>query len=148
MLVQLIALGEFESFPVPDVVTPPERTIRLTRAGASASATQAIDPYNVLDYVLDLSELLENDEQFASATLEVLPSASLRGFAIDQGGQYGVVELDNSHILIWPRIDAARQADAIWSGQGASCSFEISMTTTSVPPRKWQKTAVVTVAQQ
>lgn len=149
MLVQLIALGALDE-PAPGgaIVTPPERIIKLTRSGSLATATQAIDPYNALDYVLDLSALLEDAEQFVSATLEVLPAAALLGFTIDQAGEYGVQQLDDSHILIWPRIAAPNQGDSGWAGQGASCNFEISMTTDSVPPRKWQKTASVKVAQQ
>ena len=147
MLVQLLALGLFDT-PASNVVTPPERIIKLTRGGSLATAAQAIDPYNALDYVLDMSELLENGEQFAVATLEVMPAASLLGFTIDQAGQYGVEQIDDSHILIWPRIAEPDHANAAWAGQGSSCSFEISMTTDSVPPRKWQKTAAVRVAQQ
>lgn len=147
MIVQLIAMGMFDT-PAGNVVTPPERIIALTRSAGFVTASHVVDPYDVLNFKLDLSALLEEDEAFVSATLEVLPAAALLGFSIIDAGQYAPQQIDDSHILIWPQIAAPNQANAAWAGQGSDCGFEITMITDSTPPRKWQRTVNIRWAQK
>jgi len=155
MLTLLLALGVFATgLPgnggqQPSAIsTPLARTILLSRTNGFTTASHAIDPYDVLNYEIDLSPLLEAGERFVSAEIAVLPASAVQGFKIPEDGPYGAFELDDRHIRIWPQIAPEDQGSAGWSGQGATCGFEVYATTDSMPPRKWQRTVLIRVAQR
>jgi len=153
MLTVLLATGFFNSddtaFGTPsDVTTPASRTIVLTQAGTSFVAAQSIDPSDMLDYMIDLSAMLTEGEQFSTLSLVILPSAVAQGFTVLSTPPYHPEEIDNSHVRIWVTIDGASRSLPAWSGQGTNCSFELTATTNSTPPRVFQRTASIRVTQR
>lgn len=131
-----------------DVTTPSSRTITFTPSGSSFAASQQLDPTDVLDFVLNLSPLLENDEQFNAVSIVVLPAAVALGFTILTTAPYEPEEVDDSHIRIWATVDEASRSLSAWSGQGTICSFEVTGVTDSNPSRTWQRTGSIRVAQK
>lgn len=149
MLLFLIALEIISASPsASDVVTPAERTITLSRGVGPTSAGHSIDPTDELDFVINLSPLLETGEQFTSVVLYTLPTAEVQGFEIPATGEYAASEIDHAHVLFWPRIDLAEQTSSAWSGQGTSCGFEVTAQTDSIPPRVWQRTVLIRVVNK
>lgn len=150
MIPILMALDLFgDQDPVGDPLpTPPERVIRMSRTSGFVTAGHVLDPADQLNYLLDLSALLEDAENFALVTLAVLPASAALGFSIPSSGAYAARQVDDRHVAIWPTIDPARKNAQGWAGQGAACNFEITMTTDSLPPRSWQRTASIRVAQR
>jgi hypothetical protein len=131
-----------------DVVTPTERTITLTRPGGAVQATQAIDPTDVMDFVLALQGLLASGETFATITLSVLSASAALGFTVFSVDPFAPEEVDDSHVRIWVGIDGASRGLSAWSGQGTACGIEITAVTDSTPPRTFQRTAQIKVVQK
>ncbi|WP_375291814.1 hypothetical protein [Qipengyuania sp.] len=149
MIPILIALGVFDDAPLPEPLpTPPERIIRLTRSGGFTVAGHVLDPANQLNYLLDLSALLEDGENFTTVSLAVLPASAALGFSIPSTGTYQARQVDDRHIAIWPTIDPAKVNAQTWAGQGAACSFEVTASTDSDPQRSWQQTVSIRMAQR
>lgn len=152
MLTLLLATGVFTSTgggAVGDVTTPAERTIKLSRTGAAPTATQQLDPSDKLDFLLDLSALLQGTEEaFAGVTIIVVPASAALGFTILSTAPYQPQEVTNSKIRFWATIDEASRGLADWNRQGVACSFEITATTDSEPPRVYQRTASIKVGQR
>jgi hypothetical protein len=148
MIAILIAAGLLGSIPSEpsNVTTPASRTITLTPTGATASAQQILDPSDILDFVLDLEQLLGAGEQFTSLNLDVVPASAALGFQILEDAPYAPEEIDDSHVRIWPSIGVSSRNLSAWTS-GTSCSIEVTATTNSVPPRTWQKTVSIRVAQ-
>ena len=148
MLPVLIALDLFGGAGGDPLPTPAERIIRLTRSAGFTVAGHVLDPRDRLNFLVDLSALLEEGETFATVTLSVLPSSAILGLSIPTSGLYALRAVDDHLIQIWPTIAGATQESAVWSGQGALCSFEIAGTTDSAPARDWQRTVSIRVAQR
>lgn len=150
MLTIFLALGIIAAAPSgsSDVVTPAERVIELSRTNGFTAASHSVDPTDELDFVVDLTELLEVGEAFSSVAIAVTPTSTALGFTIPGSGEYAPETVTNSTIRIWPRVALVDQADASWAGSGATCRFEITAETDSVPPRTWQRTAQITVMQK
>lgn len=149
MLTFYLALGLIGGEAVAsDVATPAERVITLSRSSGFTSAGHSLDPYDQLDYELNLTPLLEDGEQFETIAIAVLPSATLLGFSIPTTGEYAAAAVSNARVRIWPKIDVDEQDADAWAGTGTSCALEVSATTDSEPPRLWQRTVRVPVAQK
>lgn len=134
-----------------NVVTPAERIIRIGRAGSARpaiSARESIDPSDVLDFVVDLSALLEEGEEFAAISFTVMPEASALGFRVMTEAPYAPLEVDHSHLRLWVTIAEGSRDLAAWNGGGTSCLVEFTATTNSVPARTWQRTIAMRVAQR
>jgi hypothetical protein len=107
---------------------------------------EPMDPYDVVDYSIDCSALLDASESIASYT--IVPSSE----SVLLGLQTGTGEYANSRtgkvITTWFSIESSKQDSIAFSGPGATLPAEISITTTSTPPRKRQRTCVVKVLQR
>ena len=124
------------------------RVITLTQTAGFTTASHSIDPSDELDYVIDLSALLETGEQFTSVAIAVDAASAVLGFSIPTTGEYALVEVDDSHIRIWPKISSIWQNNAIYSASGTTCKFEITAETNSAPSRTWQKSVQIPVSQK
>lgn len=107
---------------------------------------EVMDPYDVLDYTVDVSDLLEAGENVASFTVTPLAESALVGLTL--GTSSYATSIAGNVIRIWLSIASGQQDNAAFNGTGATLPIEISVTTTSTPPRKKQRTAVVKVAQR
>lgn len=131
-----------------NVTTPTERMIVVSRSSGFTAAAHTLDPTDVLDFEVDLAALLEANEEFTTIDIAVTATSAALGFTIPGSGGYAPVEVSDSRIRIWPQIAAEDQSDVIWANAGVACRFEITAETDSVPPRTWQRTAQITVAQK
>lgn len=147
----LLATGIFSggASPPSDVTTPAARRIVFTQAGAPASASQTLDPSDVLDFIMDLTAIPDEPaEDFASVTMVVVPSSAALGFQILSAVPYLPEEVGNGEIRIWATIDGPSRGLAAWAGQGTLCNIEVTATTDSAPPRTYQRTGSIRVAQK
>ncbi|WP_375290404.1 hypothetical protein [Qipengyuania sp.] len=150
MISALLVLGLLDGGTSPGVLldAPAERRIRLSRNAGFTVAGHVLDPYDKLNFEIDMSALLEEGERFASVDFAVTPASSILGFTIPDNGAYAPFDKDDSHLILWPQIDAGKIDAGTWSGQGRLCNFEMTMQTDSTPPRHWQRTIAISVAQR
>jgi hypothetical protein len=150
VLTLLIAAGIVGASTAPpsNVTTPTARIIPLTQAGSMVVAAQTLDPTDVLDYVLNLDSITEPSEDFASINLAVVAGSAALGFTILNDAAYAPEELSDSRVRIWVSIEEADRGLSAWAGQGTVCSIEVTATTDSIPPRVFQRTAGIRVAQK
>lgn len=147
----LLAMGVFGSSGgggSSDVETPTSRIIHFTQNGNSFVASQALDPTDILDFVFDLSGLLEDGEAMSSVTLVVVPAAAALGFELLSTAPYEPEEVDDSHIRVWANVDVASRGLSAWSGSGTLCAVEVTGTTDNDPQRVWQRTGQIRVKQR
>ena len=150
MISGLLVLGLLDGAAAPAVLlpAPTERIIRLSRNAGFTVARHVLDPYDKLNFEIDMSALLEEEESFTSVEFFISAASALLGFTIPSSGAYAPFEKDHSHLILWPQIVASKIDAATWSGQGRLCNFEMTMQTDSTPPRKWQRTISISVAQR
>ena len=107
----------------------------------------SIDPYDVNDFSVDCTGILESGESISQYSLVVLPQSELLGLQIKSGGGYGPV-VNGNIITMWLDILETEQGNPAFSGAGITLPFELNITTDSVPPRKKQRTLSVRVLQK
>ena len=131
----------------PSVETPARRTINILPTGGFPTAAQQLGTAEVMDFLLDLTSLLDADERFASIELRVAAASQLQGFELLQSPPYAPVVVENGQVRVWPTIDPANRTEARWQ-KGQPCQIEVTAVTTSVPPRTWQGTAQITAVKK
>lgn len=116
---------------------------------------ESMDPAEELDWIADLSSMLEADEAAESYTIELSPEAIDAGLTIMTGsgrdhelitGDPG--RPDNTAVLVWLKVDPTSQTDPMFDGAGTSFPIEVTFITNSVPSRKRQRTYVLRIAQR
>lgn len=106
---------------------------------------ESMDPYDVVDYKVDLNPLLSEDESIVSYTVEPLTESELYG--LDIGTSAYASELNLGELTIWLSIASDHQADVVFAN-GITLPIEISIITNSAPARKRQRTVAVRVIQR
>ena len=106
---------------------------------------ESMDPYDVLDYEADVTNLLDGSEV---ASFSVAPTAESLLAGLKVGTAEYAPLLSSKIIRVWFSINNANQGDPLFDGTGATLPVEISVTTNSTPPRKRQRTFVLKVAQR
>jgi hypothetical protein len=91
--------------------------------------------------------LLEAGEAYVTYTLSPSMEAIALGLTIESIAPYEPVETDTT-LQIWVSVDEDFWEDAAFLGAGTSLSIELTIETDSIPPRRWQRTVVLKVAQQ
>lgn len=120
------------------MATPPTTTIWA----------DPMDPKDEVDYVLDFSTILQDDEIVESYTIELSPEAIDAGLLIMSGtGRDHTLTEDNRSVRIWLEVDDAEQSSALFDGDGATLPMVGTIVTNSVPSRTRQRTFAVKVAQ-
>jgi hypothetical protein len=110
---------------------------------------EQMDPKDVVDYVVDVSGLLDtaNGEGIASYTLTLNAEATALGLTLGTAG-YAISQPTPTSYRIWFSISAGFQSNAAFDGTGTSLPMELTITTNSTPARTRQRTLVLKVAQQ
>ncbi|RZK45224.1 MAG: hypothetical protein EOO61_00780 [Hymenobacter sp.] len=103
-----------------------------------------MDPYDVVDYTVDVTNLLETGETVASYTISPTAEAALLGLALGIN-EYGST-ISNNVIRIW--ISTTKPNDTAFDGTGVTLPIELTVMTNAQPPRKKQRTLGVKVAQR
>ncbi|GEM_PF-1571144 len=109
---------------------------------------ETIDPADIVDFIIDLSPLLEAGEEFATITFAVPPESAALGFRVMTEAPYAPLEIDDSHLRIWVSVEPGSAALPAWNGSGTVCAIEFTATTDSTPPRQHQRTIAIRVAQK
>lgn len=112
--------------------------------------SQAMDPADRVEFIVEMGgadALLEPEEEVDELTLTLLPEAVLLGLTIETDA-YAMVQPTPSSLKIWFTIDPAYRSSSEFDGDGVSLPMELTVVTTSNPPRTRQRTLVLQVAQQ
>lgn len=118
--------------------------------------SEPMDPAEEMDWVADLSSMLEVGEGAeAGYTIELSPEALDAGLFImtGSGRTHHLItgdpsRTDNSAILVWLAVDPGSQTDPMFEGAGTSFPIEVTFQTNSLPSRKRQRTYVLRIAQR
>jgi hypothetical protein len=108
---------------------------------------EILDPSEIIDYTVDLTPLLATGEGVASFTVIPYSESALVGLTVGVSSYAPTIDA-NKILTVWLSIASAKQTDPAFSGTGSQLPLELSFTTTSIPPRKRQRTLLVQVAQR
>jgi len=113
---------------------------------------ETMDPADVLEWKIPLSRgpageeptpFLYADEDVASFTLSPTTDAIAAGLIVKSGsGGYPAPTLVGLDLTFWTSIDAALQGAAMFAA-GVDLALELTVTTSSTPPRRKQRTYVI-----
>lgn len=106
---------------------------------------ESLDPYDVVDFTVDVTPLLDGDS-IAAYSIVPLAESALLGLTVGIN-EYAPSILTGNILQLWLSIEASKQGAPEFD-KGVSLPVEISVTTTSNPPRKRQRTMVVKVNQR
>lgn len=107
---------------------------------------ESMDPYDVVDYAVDCTAILDEGENIASYTVVPYAESTLLGLTTGTGAY--ATSLSGKILTIWLSVQAAKQEDPAFLGAGTSLPISLSITTSSTPARKKQRTLVVKVQQR
>lgn len=111
-----------------------------------------MDPTDQVEYVIDLKDpdkpLLEAGETIASYTLTLLAESVAVGLTISTGPRAPVLINGSTGIRVWFEVDSGNWSNAAFNGDGARLPMELTVTTSTTPSRRRQRTLVLKVAQQ
>ena len=107
---------------------------------------EPMDPYDVVDYTIDLSPLLTTNESIDTFTAIPGAESQLLGLTVGDGDY--APEISANVLRIWLSIAPGKQTSASFLNTGVSLPIEISVTTNSSPSRKHQRTVVVKVLER
>ena len=105
----------------------------------------AFDPYDVVDFKLDLSALLEPGENIASYNIRLLSESVLSGLVLGVGAY--AHRLVGTMLTLWFSIEESMQSSAAFNNV-VIMPMELSITTDSTPERRKQRTLAVKVTQK
>lgn len=114
---------------------------------------RVMDPEDIEVFVIELSQgedpddFLAPGEGVSSYTLTLTPEAVAAGLEIKTGGGYATT-LVGLTIQFWLQVDPGEVDDPRFDGSGVSLGIELTVTTTSSPARRKQRTVAVNVANQ
>jgi len=141
----LTGLGSGKGPAQPPVDTPAERTITFTKLGGNFAPQQQLDPTDVMDFLLNLTPLLDESEAFLSVDIRVVAQSQLHGFIIMDEAPFAPVVVGNGRVQIWCTIKPENRNSSQWA-KGTLCQVEVTATTTL--QRTWQRTAQITAVNK
>lgn len=117
---------------------------------------QALDPSDVVDFHVIVSQgasdavpptVLLLGEAIAQYSLALTAEASAVGLRIVERTGYGN-RLVGNLLTLWLEVDASMHGSPIFDGAGVIVAIELTITTTSTPPRIKQRSFLVRIANQ
>lgn len=122
----------------------------MTIPAKAAKFTVEMDPAELLDFQIDLKgtkvQLLEGTENCSTYTLTLYPEAAALGISIKNTGGY-VPNITANVITVWFEVDPTFWANAAFDGNGFNVGMDLTVNTDHAPPRRRQRTLVLTVVQ-
>lgn len=111
--------------------------------------SDAMDPTDRTEWVMDLSPWLQSDEQVVSYDLTLSPEAIDAGlyFSTDPLRAHLLIS-GNRQVRFWTEIAPADRGSPAFDGSGTKYPIVIFFTTDSVPSRDFERTFLLRVAQQ
>lgn len=108
---------------------------------------QQLDPKDKVDYIVDISDMLEAGETVSSSGFTMSAEGTALGVQIGTAG-YAVSQPTPESFRVWLMVDSGFQSNAAFDGAGTLIPITMDITTNSTPNRVFQRTLVVQVAQQ
>src|SRR6478752_6789159 len=109
---------------------------------------ESMDPYDITDYVVDTSQILEDLEAVDDYDINIVAESALLGLELGTGQYAPSIDITNKLITMWLQVEDAEQQNAQFSGSGVLLPIEVNITTNSVPARRKQRTVAVRVVQR
>lgn len=164
MLSHLIVLGLLgapnDGSDIGAVIATPDRTASMLVIQATASRPTSIplgaaawpqpyDPGDHAPYAINFADLLDEGEKIAKIeAIKVAPAAVLLGISVDEASGYGpIIDVAGEKIQLWFLVDQAYWESASFASAGVLLPFTVRVLTDSVPPKRYERTAVLTVRQ-
>ena len=99
---------------------------------------QELDPQETLDYSVDITNILQEDEEMGSYTLQIPVESELYGLTL---GTEGYEDYNEGNVItFWLSVQGTPDDDV-------TLPVELTITTDSNPPRVLQRTLAVKVTQ-
>lgn len=164
MLASYIALGLFSSVSAApgtgEVTAAAERTVVLLAVQANSPAItglptgavawqQPYDPGDHAPYAIDFGALLEVGEQIAAIEeITMNATAALLGVGVDAETDYApIIDTDGEKIQMWFVVDEASWAESSFNAGGVKLPVTARVLTDSTPPKRYERTGVLTMRQ-
>lgn len=112
---------------------------------------QQFDPADHAPYAMDFAELLDEGEKIAEVeTIYLNATAALLGVSVDTATDYRPVidEIDGESVQIWFVVDEAAWAVSSFDAGGVQLPVTMRVITDATPPKRYERTGVLTVRQQ
>ncbi len=107
---------------------------------------ESMDPFDIVDFQVDLQDLLEQGENIATAVLTLPTESSLLGLTINTSGGYSTTLISKT-LKFYLSVTDSEQSNAVFSA-GVILPIEVRVVTDSIPARKKQRTIAVQVVQR
>lgn len=165
MLMHLIALGLFASpsegtAEKGAVIASQDRTATMTVIQAAAVRGSAIplgagawaqqfDPGDHAPYAIDFTDLLDQGEGIAKIeAIKMSSTAALLGIGVDAASGYRpIIDAAGKKIQLWFLVDQAYWESASFAAGGVLLPVSVRVVTDATPPKRYERTAVLTVRQ-
>lgn len=165
MIAQLIVLGILGAasgsvIEVGTVIATPERTVIFDTVQSTTSVGQSVplgaprwqQPYDPADhspYAGDFTKLLSGGETIATVEgIALSSSAAALGISVDETAGYApIIDTGGKKVQLWFAVDDERWASSAFNAAGVLMPVSIRIRTNSVPPKRYERTAVLTVRQ-
>jgi hypothetical protein len=166
MLAQLVALGILSSAAggdpgVGDVIASPDRTVTAVILQTTANVgsliplgaqqwRQPFDPADHAPFAFDFGPLLDEGEKIADIEqISLNATAALLGLTVDASADYApIIDVDGEVLQVWFIVDQAYWAAASFNASGVQLPVTFRIVTDATPPKRYERTAVLSVRQQ
>lgn len=111
-----------------------------------------MDPKDLVDFTIEGSSfdkpILEPGETIASFTLTLGAESAALGMELGSGSYLATVTNDETGVKFWSEFYSGFYEHASFTDPGVTLPLELYITTSSTPPRKYQRTVAIKVTQQ
>ena len=130
------------------VVQAASLTAALSPLGA-APWPQQYDPGDHAPYAIDWTALLAEDEKIAEIeAIKVTSAATLLGIGIDLALSYApIIDQAGKKTQVWFLVDQVYWEAAAFAARGVQLPITLRVRTDANPPKRYERTAVLTVRQ-
>lgn len=117
---------------------------------------QALDPSDIVDFYVFISQgspdaspptVLLKGEAVAAYSLALSPEAAAVGLRIVERGSYKN-SFSGNLLTVYFEVDDDLKGSPLFSGIGITVAVEMTIVTTSIPPRTKQRSFLVRIANQ
>jgi hypothetical protein len=149
----ITTVGEVVASSDCTAIVPSVQTASLTSAAAplgSQAWRRHFDPADHAPYALDFGPLLEASENIAVIESIVMSAtAALLGVGIDTAGAYApIIDTDGEKVQLWFVVDEDAWDALSFEASGVQLPVTVRVTTDSTPPKRYERSGVLTVRQQ
>lgn len=134
---------------------PPGRIIRFPAATARAGVaniavpfSEPADPTDVVDYMVDVTDLLTAPEAIVDYDAIIAPESAGVGLQIGTGPRAPRFSADRKSMLFWVLVNPANHGANAYRGAGTPVAIELTFYTSNDPARTIQRTVTIQMRQR